>query len=125
MLSATEPLPNEKGIILTASSLTVNGLTIQGAQIDNSLGGNGAGIRDQSASATSLVVDNSNFLNNQEGILTGGSNNQETVQILNSQFINNGNASGGGQEHALYVQPADTHQIFEQALRLQQVIANS
>jgi hypothetical protein len=104
VLSATQALPNEKGIILNNSSLTVNGLTFQGAEIANSLGGNGAGIRDQSTSATSLIVENSTFLNNQEGILTGGSNHQETVQILNSQFINNGNSTDpNGQEHALYV----------------------
>ena len=104
VLSATEVLPNMKGIILNTSSLTVNGLTFQGAEIAPSDGGNGAGIRDQSTSGTSLIVKNSTFLNNQEGILTGGSNNQETVQILNSQFINNGNSTDpNGQEHALYV----------------------
>ena len=103
LLLATVPPPNLKGIIWTDSSLTVNGLTFEGAAIPSSDGGNGAGIRDESTSATSLIVENSTFLNNQEGILTGGSNNQETVQILNSQFINNGNPSGGGQEHALYI----------------------
>jgi hypothetical protein len=103
VLSATEALPNMKGIILNNSSLTVNGLTFQGAEIAQSDGGNGAGIRDQSTSGTSLIVENSIFLNDQEGVLTGGSNNQETVQILNSQFTNNGNPSGGGQEHALYI----------------------
>ncbi len=103
VLSATEPLPNEKGIIVTTSSLTVKGLTFEGAEIDNSLGGNGAGIRDQSTTATSLIIENSIFNGNQEGILTGGSNFAETVQILNSQFTGNGNPSGGGQEHALYI----------------------
>ena len=71
VLSATEVLPNMKGIILNTSSLTVNGLTFQGAEIAPSDGGNGAGIRDQSTSGTSLIVKNSTFLNNQEGILTG------------------------------------------------------
>ena len=33
-------------VILTFASLTVDGLTFMGAMIDNSLGGNGAGIRD-------------------------------------------------------------------------------
>jgi len=104
LLLATVPPPNLKGIIWTDSSLTVNGLTFEGAAIPSSDGGNGAGIRDESTSATSLIVENSTFLNNQEGILTGGSNYQETVQILNSQFINNGNSTDpNGQEHALYV----------------------
>jgi hypothetical protein len=104
ILSATVPPPNLKGIITTTSSLTVDGLTFQGAAISNSDGGNGAGIRDQSPGAASLIVMNSKFIGNQDGILTAGSGNQETVQILNSQFINNGNPSDpGGQEHALYV----------------------
>src|SRR5947207_13992083 len=47
VLNATVALPNQKGIILTVASLTVNGLTFTGAQIANSLGGNGAGIWDQ------------------------------------------------------------------------------
>lgn len=103
VLSATVALPNEMGIIVNNSSLTVNGLTFQGAEIPQSEGWNGAGIRDISTGATSLIVENSIFMNNQDGILTGN-NNQETVQILNSQFINNGNSSDpNGQEHALYV----------------------
>jgi hypothetical protein len=106
VLSATEALPNEKGIILNNSSLTVNGLTFEEAEIDNSLGGNGAGVRDQSTGTTSLIVKNSTFMNNQEGILTGN-NFAETVQILNSQFIGNGNPTDpNGQEHALYVNDA-------------------
>jgi hypothetical protein len=73
VLNATEPLPNEKGIILNLSNLTVNGLTFQGAEISNALGGNGAGIRDQNVSTTTpyLIVMSSTFQNNQEGILTG------------------------------------------------------
>jgi hypothetical protein len=72
MADGTVPLagPN-KAIIVNNSSLTINGLTFEDAAIANSLGGNGAGIRDQSEGKTSLIVENSNFLNNQEGILTG------------------------------------------------------
>jgi hypothetical protein len=73
-------------------------ILIRGATSSSS---NGAGMRDQSTGATSLIVENSIFEGNQEGILTGGSNNQETVQILNSQFINNGNSSGGSTTCAL------------------------
>src|SRR6188472_810327 len=46
-LKATVPLPNQKGILYTVSSLLVRGLTFTGAAISNALGGNGAGIRDQ------------------------------------------------------------------------------
>ncbi len=60
VLNATEALPNEKGIILNLSNLTVNGLTFQGAEISNGLGGNGAGIRDQNVSTANpyLIVIN-------------------------------------------------------------------
>ena len=51
LLRAIVALPNQKGIILTSASLTVDGLTFMGAMIDNSLGGNGAGIRDQNTAA--------------------------------------------------------------------------
>ncbi len=72
LLEATVSLPNQKGIILTFASLTVDGLTFKGAMIDNSLGGNGAGIRDQNTTAgATLMVRNSVFTNDQEGILTG------------------------------------------------------
>jgi len=106
LLLATVPPPNLKGIIWTDSSLTVNGLTFQGAAISSSDGGNGAGIRDQSNTATSLVVENSRFVGNQEGILTGSDSGQtfaETVIISNSQFINNGNPDPNVFQHALYV----------------------
>src|SRR5215472_10318585 len=47
VLNATASPPNQKGIILNVSNLTVNGLTFQGSQIPNTSGGNSAGIRDQ------------------------------------------------------------------------------
>jgi hypothetical protein len=82
----------------------IDGLTFQGAAISEADGGNGAGICDQSNSATELVVQNSKFIGNQNGILTSsnsGSTFAETVKILNSQFLNNG--ASNGSTHALYV----------------------
>jgi hypothetical protein len=105
VLKATKNLPNDKGIILTVSSLTVNGLTFTGAQIPNYLGGNGAGIRDQNTGPATLLVQNSTFSGNQEGILTGDDSN-ETITISNSYFINNGNPSQRYFQHALYVNQA-------------------
>jgi hypothetical protein len=103
VLDATEPLPNEKGIILTMASLTVNGLTFAGAQIDNSLGGNGAGIRDQNtAPGATLVISSSTFTGNQEGVLTGDDS-SETITVTNSNFINNGNPNIDYLQHGLYV----------------------
>ncbi len=102
ILEATEDLPNEKGIIRTKASLTVNGLVFTGAHIDDSLGGNGTGIRDQNTGPARLIVQNSTFVGNQEGILTQADPG-ETITIVNSRFRNNGNPNGSGQEHALYV----------------------
>jgi len=114
LLLATVPPPNLKAIIWTDSSLTVNGLTFEGAAISSSDGGNGAGIRDQSNTATSLVVENSRFVGNQEGILTGSDSGQtfaETVIITNSQFINNGNPDPNAFQHALYVGDAGSLRV--------------
>ena len=106
LLEATVSLPNQKGIILTFASLTVDGLTFMGAMIDNSLGGNGAGIRDQNAAAgATLMVRNSVFTNNQEGILTGDDTG-ETIAVTNSKFENNGNPDPSYFQHALYVNHA-------------------
>jgi hypothetical protein len=109
----TVPLPNEKGIILNFSNLIVDGLTFQGANISNDLGGNGAGIRDQNVTvgvgeaAPYLLVLNSTFVNNQEGILTGD-NSAQSILISNSKFINNGNPNANYYQHALYVSEAGT-----------------
>lgn len=106
ILKATVPLPNEKGIILTFASLQVSSLVFDGAFIGNSLGGNGAAIRDQqNAPGARLSIDNSVFQNNQEGILQGNDL-DETIIIVNSQFINNGNPDENFFQHAVYVNEA-------------------
>jgi hypothetical protein len=101
VLQATENLPNEKGIILTNASLTVDGLTFTGARVDDSVGGNGAGIRDETSGPTRLTVRNSTFIGNQEGILDD-SNPDETITIIHSAFKNNGNPDSGA-EHGIYI----------------------
>ena len=107
LVKATVPLP------LTFASLTVDGLTIMGAMIDNSLGGNGAGIRDQNAAGgTALMVRNSVFINNQEGILTGDDTG-ETIAVTNSKFENNGNPDPRYFQHALYVNHAGSLTVVD------------
>jgi len=102
VLNATIDLPNQKGIILALASLTVNGLTFQGAHISNALGGNGAGIRDQNTfPSAKLIIQNSLFTGNQEGILTGD-NPDQVVMVSNSSFVNNGNPNPSFFQHALY-----------------------
>ena len=110
-LLGSSTLPNRKGLILAdgiGTHLTVDGIKFQGAHINNLDGGNGAGIRDQvSGIGSGLTVTDSLFLNNQEGILTGGSAGLERVVIQRSAFRGNGNASKNtGQEHGIYVNSA-------------------
>ena len=101
-LNATVDLPNQKGILLSLSSLTVNGLTFEGAHIAAALGGNAAGIRDQSEDpAAMLIIQNSVFTNNQEGVLTGPNVNQ-VIMVSNSSFINNGNPDPSVFQHGIY-----------------------
>jgi hypothetical protein len=103
ILNAAAPPPNEKGIILNTANLTVDGLTFQGAQIANGLGGNAAGIRDQNlGSPAILIVENSSFISNQDGILAGD-NASQSIYIINTNFINNGNTNVNYFTNALYV----------------------
>lgn len=102
VLNATQTIPNEKGIIYATANLTVKGLTFRGARIADNRGGNGAGIRDQNITPNGwLTVENSNFENNQTGILTDPRANTMTITIQNDKFRNNGNPQRHA--HALYV----------------------
>lgn len=114
VLQATTPLPNQKGILLTFSSLTVRGLEITGAYINDSLGGNGAAIRDQNPEGTpaALDVENSLIHDNQAGIVQGDDS-AENVTIYNSQFINNGNPDICCFTHGVYVDEAATLTVGE------------
>jgi hypothetical protein len=108
LLIATVPPPNQKGIITTSASLTVNGLTFKGAAVDEAAGSNGAGIRDQAIGAATLDIENSIFEDDQDGILTGA-NSAENVIIRGSSFISNGFDAGNGNcpsdgcDHAIYI----------------------
>lgn len=106
VLLATEPPSNYKGIITTSASLTVDGLTFEGAEISPAKGSNGAGIRAQ-AGTTTLTVENSIFKDDQDGILANP-NPGENITISGSEFISDGFDAGddtcpkGGCDHAIY-----------------------
>ena len=94
-VTANTPPPNEKGLFWTASSLTINNLSlIAEAGFGISEWGNAALIRDQSSTATTLALNNVLIEGGQDGVLTGGGNFVETVTITNSSIVNNGDPNG-------------------------------
>ena len=99
VFTATTALANGKGFLVLNASATIDNIEFSDAAAP---GGNGAGIRYQ---AGNLVVENSTFVGNQDGILatpsTGGTG---SVLVQDSTFLNNGVASGpyAGFAHAIY-----------------------
>ena len=100
-MQATGDIPNEKGILITDTDVTITGFTFMGAHIPQSAGQNGAGIRYQGGK---LVLNECWFRRNQEGLLadpdpTG------TIQINSSEFASNGDTTGpgAGYTHNIYV----------------------
>jgi hypothetical protein len=92
---STQAIANGKAIIVDqAATLTIKNLEFSGAQVTDN---NGAGIRFE---AGNLVVQNSYFHDNQEGIL-GGAVTNGNVTIDGSQFTHNG--VGDGQTHGAYL----------------------
>lgn len=74
-----------KGIfVIDGSDVTVRGITFTHAEVGDH---NGAGIR---AEGGNLTIENSHFLDNEEGILAG-STPHSTIRIVNSDFRGNGN----------------------------------
>jgi hypothetical protein len=73
-----------KGIFITAGAdITIRGITFADARV---VWHNGAGIR---AEGANLTVENSRFLNNENGILAGGPP-TSVVRITNTEFRGNG-----------------------------------
>jgi hypothetical protein len=83
-------------------------MSVENAAIANSLGGNGAGIRDQdTGNYDTLTVRNSTFINNQMGILTFNNANDNVI-LVNNLFMNNGNPNASYFGHAAYIGQANT-----------------
>lgn len=81
-------------LIATGANITVRNLTLTRARVPD---GNGAGIR---AEGASLLVERVRFINNQDGILTGGPE-DSTVVVRDSEFLRNG-ACIGACAHGIY-----------------------
>jgi Ca2+-binding RTX toxin-like protein len=91
---ATGNIPNDKGILITNTDVTIDHFEFSGAK---GASGNDAGIRYQGGN---LVVTNSYFHHNQNGILGNAAANG-TITIDNTEFASNG--AGDGYTHNLYV----------------------
>ena len=70
-------------LVVTGPNVTIRGLTLANAKVPDQ---NGAGIR---AEGGALLVQNTQFLNNQEGILSSNAAGS-SIRIVNSVFIGNG-----------------------------------
>ena len=81
-------------LVVAGADITVRRLTLARASVAD---GNGAGIR---AEGPSLVVEDVRFVDNQDGILTGGPDGA-TLVVRDSAFLRNG-ACIGGCAHGLY-----------------------
>jgi hypothetical protein len=101
VVKATEFLPNEKGILITDTDVSITGFTFEGARIPAGQGQNGAGIRYQGG-ALSLTA--CYFHNNQEGLLADADP-SGTITIVDSEFADNGDRTGpgAGYTHNIYV----------------------
>jgi hypothetical protein len=109
-LVATEPPPNEKGILVigTATSsptVTLDNIEFSGAAISAADGGNAAGVRYQ---AGNLTINDCYFHNNQDGLLADADA-TGSISITNSEFADNGTTSG--LTHNIYIGAVGTFSI--------------
>jgi hypothetical protein len=111
VLQYTGNIPNGKGIFVfetngVSDNPYIENIVFDGAQVSDSNGGNGAGIRFQ---ATNITIVNCKFINCQNGILEGNSSvTTSNTTILNSEFQNNGyqlpnDPTHSGYEHHIYI----------------------
>jgi hypothetical protein len=85
-----------KGLfVVGASDVTIRGLTFQGAKVADH---NGAGIRSEGAN---LTVENSRFIDNENGILAGRNVNSSII-VQDSFFEGNGSCEGSC-AHGIYI----------------------
>lgn len=84
-------------LITNGNNITVRNMTLQRARVPDQ---NGAGIRAQGGN---LTVENTRFLDNEEGILVA-KNPQASVKIIGSEFVGNGRC-GKDCAHGIYTGP--------------------
>jgi hypothetical protein len=90
-----KPCAGKALLVIDSNNVTVRNLTIQRARVPDH---NGAGIR---AEGGDLTVENSRFINNENGILSAD-NPKATIRVTGSSFIGNGSCKGGC-SHGIYI----------------------
>ncbi len=90
-----KPCQGKALLVIDGNDVTIRNLTLQRARVPDE---NGAGIR---AEGGNLTIENTRFLNNQNGILSA-SNPDATIRILGSAFIGNG-VCNGNCAHGIYI----------------------
>lgn len=120
----TDKTCNGKALfVVDGTNITIRNLTFQRARVPD---GNGAGIR---AEGTNLTIENSQFINNQDGILTSD-NPKSSLIIRNSKFDHNGNCTGACAhgvyagnlalleiDNSQFIDTLEAHHIKSRALR--------
>jgi len=81
----TDTVCQGKGLFITVGDdITIRGITFARARVPD---GNGAGIR---AEGKNLTVEDSRFVDNENGILTVSNSPGSTIRIVRSEFLHNG-----------------------------------
>ena len=102
----TGPSCAGKGLfVVLASDVVIRGLTFEGAKVPDH---NGAGIR---AQGTNLTVEDSRFINNENGILASGNPNGSII-VQGSYFEGNGSCQGAC-AHGIYIGPVKSLRVVK------------
>ena len=97
VIRGTQKIRNRRGFLVARANLTLDGIVLQGATVPAR---NGAGIRWE---AGDLTVRNTEFIDNENGILGAKDNRNGTLLIERSRFIGNGSCDGPGCAHGIYI----------------------
>ncbi len=106
---ATKPCEGKALFVVRGSDITIRNMTFTGARAPDA---NGAGIR---AEGRNLTVQNSRFIDNENGILAG-SMPGSTIRILDSLFSRNGSCEKAC-AHGIYVNRVDRLRIERSQFR--------
>lgn len=97
IIRGTQKIPNRRGFLVARADLTLEGVVLSGATVPAR---NGAGIRWESGD---LTIRDTDFIDNENGILGNSNHRNGTLLIERSRFIGNGSCDGPGCAHGIYI----------------------